>query len=90
MAYNAVARRPRHVRGSLASSLGTGEGVFISRVALGAVGRRVFHAAFLIFVLPSPINISTMSDFVNHNNLFFVKNLVDDAVIAYTEFVESC
>jgi len=30
-----------------------------------------------------------MSDLMNHNGLFVVKNLVDDAVIAYTEFVQS-
>ena len=32
------ARRPRHVRGFLASSLGTVERVFISRVSSGVVG----------------------------------------------------
>ncbi len=30
-----------------------------------------------------------MSDLMNHNGLFVVKNLVNDAVIAYTEFVQS-
>jgi len=31
-----------------------------------------------------------MANFVNHDNLFIVKNLVDDAVIAHTQLVESC
>ncbi len=30
-----------------------------------------------------------MSDLMNHNRLFVMKNLVDDAVIAYTELVQS-
>jgi len=30
-----------------------------------------------------------MSDLMNHNNLFVVKNLVNDAIIAYAELVQS-
>ena len=40
--------------------------------------------------LSLPIDFSAMANFVNHDNLFIVKNLVDDAVIAHTQLVESC
>ena len=41
-------------------------------------------------VLSLPIDFSAMANFVNHDNLFIVKNLVDDTVIAHTQLVESC
>jgi hypothetical protein len=31
-----------------------------------------------------------MANFVNHDHPFITKNLVDDALIAHTQLVESC
>jgi len=45
---------------------------------------RVFHGAHPYSSLP--IDFAPMSDLMNHNNHFGVKNLVDDAVVAYSEF----
>jgi hypothetical protein len=42
-----------------------------------------------IFILSLPIDFAPMSDLMDHNDLFVVKNLVNDAVIANAEFVQS-
>ena len=57
--------------------------------------RTSFHAKHALQVRnvsysPLPIDIAPMSDLINHNDVFVVKNLVNYAVIAYAELVQSC
>ena len=56
----------------------------------GVVGARVFGGAYSVFFLPLSVDFSAMLDLMNHDDVLIVKNLVDDAIIAYAEFVESC
>jgi hypothetical protein len=39
--------------------------------------------------LPPPIDLSAVTNRMNHERLFRVKNLIEDAVIAYAELIES-
>jgi len=54
--------------------------------ARAVVGGRVCFTA-RVFILSLPIDLAPMSDLMNHNDLFVVKNLVNDAVIANAESV---
>jgi hypothetical protein len=51
--------------------------------------RACFTARILLFVLSSAIDFAPMSDLMNYNHLFSVKNLVNDAVVTNAELVQS-
>jgi len=66
---------------------------FFQRRAYRSASQHLFEvvrASIPATFVPPPINLSAVTNCMNYDCLFLVKNLIDDAVITHAGFIESC